>query len=124
MRRHTPESVLRIVTRVPALSGVTVALIAASGYLSLPILLAGFFFHLASLGCIMPNASALALSRQGHRAGTASALMGTLQFSLGTLAGIAIGLLSGKSALPLIVIMATCSVASFLMGMIGRRATH
>ena len=124
MRRHAPEVVLRIVTRVPALFSVTVAVIAAAGYLSLPVLLLGFFGYLASLGCIMPNASALALSRQGHRAGTASALMGTLQFSLGTLAGIAIGLLSGKSALPLVGIMATCSVASFLMGMVGRRATH
>lgn len=124
MRRHTPEAVLRIVTRVPVLCSITVALIAAAGYLSLPVLLLGFFGYLASLGCIMPNASALALSRQGHRAGTASALMGTLQFSLGTLAGIAIGLLSGKSALPLVIIMAVCSVASFVMGMIGRRARH
>lgn len=124
MRRHTPEAVLRIITRIPPLSGLTVVLIAASGHLSLPVLLVGFFLHIASLGCIMPNASALALGRQGHRAGTASALMGTLQFTLGTLAGLAISQLSGKSALPLIGIMAVCSVASFLMGIVGRRATR
>ncbi len=124
MRKHTPESVLRIATRMPLLFSATVAVVAFAGYLSLPLLLVGFFGYLASLGCIMPNASALALSRQGHQAGTASALMGTLQFSLGTLAGIAIGLLSGASALPLIGIMATCSVASLLMGIIGRRAMH
>jgi DHA1 family bicyclomycin/chloramphenicol resistance-like MFS transporter len=124
MRRHTPETVLRIVTRIPALSALTVAAIAASGHLSLAVLLIGFFCHLAMLGCIMPNASAMALSQQGHRAGTASALMGTLQFSLGTMAGLAIGLLSGESALPLISIMAVCSVASFCMGIIGRRAKH
>ncbi|MGK9841522.1 hypothetical protein O6161_24970, partial [Salmonella enterica subsp. enterica] len=34
--------------------------------------------------------SALSLAHQGHRAGTASALMGTLQFGMGTLAGTAV----------------------------------
>ena len=51
-----------------------------AGWATLPVLLAGFFLFIAALGCILPNASAMSLAHSGHRAGTASALMGTLQF--------------------------------------------
>ncbi|MCZ3114703.1 hypothetical protein NYZ21_19910, partial [Acinetobacter baumannii] len=76
----------------------------------------------AALGCIMPNASALSLAHQGHRAGTASALMGTLQFGMGTLAGTAVSLWHDGTALPLGVVMAIGGIGAVLMRMLGRRS--
>ncbi|WP_338051330.1 multidrug effflux MFS transporter [Pseudonocardia acidicola] len=43
------------------------------------------FLVVASVGLIMPNATALALANQGRAAGTASAVLGLLQFALGAL---------------------------------------
>jgi len=55
----------------------------------------------ASVGFIMPNATVGALARHAQHAGSASALMGTLQFCLGAVSGIAIGLLSNGSVVPM-----------------------
>jgi DHA1 family bicyclomycin/chloramphenicol resistance-like MFS transporter len=45
-------------------------------------LLVPLFICIASLGCILPNTSACAMSGQGARAGSASALLGCIQFGV------------------------------------------
>ena len=62
----------------------------------LPILVA-----MAVLGCVMPNATVGALSRQAAHAGSASALMGMLQFMLAAVSGAAVGLLADGTARPM-----------------------
>lgn len=56
---------------------------------------------LAALGFTVPNAAAEALQHQGARAGSASALMGTLQFLLGALFGAAAAVAAHGSPVPL-----------------------
>lgn len=109
---RTLDQVLGRAVLAPCAAGLMLAAAALAGVLVLPVLLAGFFVFIGSLGCITPNASALALTHQGHRAGTASALMGTLQFSLGTVAGAAVSLWHDGTALPLAVVMAVCGVGA------------
>ncbi|EYS96795.1 MFS transporter [Cupriavidus sp. SK-4] len=101
-------------------AGLGLAVAALAGVAVLPVLLAGFFVFIGALGCVSPNASALALAHQGHRAGTASALMGTLQFSLGTLGGAAVSFWRDGTALPLGVVMAACGAGAVLMRYYGR----
>jgi DHA1 family bicyclomycin/chloramphenicol resistance-like MFS transporter len=48
-------------------------------------LLPGLFVAVSSVGFIMPNATALGMDRHGDRAGTASALMGTLSLLVGAI---------------------------------------
>lgn len=96
-----------------ALAGVTLLALALAGWLPLPALLAGLFLYIASLGFISPNAGASALAGHGHQAGTASALMGALQFLLATAAGIAMGLWHDGSALPLVAALALCGSAGW-----------
>lgn len=84
------------------------------GFTQLPLLLAGFFLYIASLGFISPNASAAAMSGQGHQAGTASALMGVLQFGMATVIGAVLGLWHNASALPVLTLMATCGIGGLL----------
>lgn len=71
---------------------------------------------MACQGFINPNAAALALSSQGHRLGTASALMGTLQMLCGALAGLAISSWHTISAVPLVVVLSACATVSWLSG--------
>lgn len=53
---------------------------------------ASLFICIAGLGLTQPNATAIALAFQKKRAGLASALQGTLQFSVGIFGGLLIGL--------------------------------
>jgi DHA1 family bicyclomycin/chloramphenicol resistance-like MFS transporter len=71
---------------------------------------------MACQGFVNPNSAALALSEQGHRLGTASALMGALQMLCGALAGFAVSIWSSSNALPLTAVLASCAVLSWLFG--------
>ncbi|MFP5416849.1 MAG: Bcr/CflA family drug resistance efflux transporter, partial [Actinomycetes bacterium] len=53
----------------------------------LPALLPPLFVAVATVGLLMPNATAFALVRHGRRAGTASALLGAMQYLTGAVAG-------------------------------------
>ena len=99
------------------------AVMAVLDMLSLPLLLAGLFVFISSLGFVSPNASAAALAHQGRKAGTASALMGALQFVMATLAGASMSVFHNGSALPLAATMCICGVGAWIMLRMGVRAT-
>lgn len=99
---------------VPALAGLSLSVCAVTGWLPLPVVLGGFLLYVSSLGFIGPNAMAAALATHGQRAGTASALMGALQFTLATLAGALVGLGHDGTARPLLLIMGLCGGGAWL----------
>jgi DHA1 family bicyclomycin/chloramphenicol resistance-like MFS transporter len=55
---------------------------------------------------------------QGRHAGSASALIGTLQFGGGAVAGALIGLLHNGTAVPMVAVIAACGVG----GLVALRA--
>lgn len=116
LRHHHDMTVLlRRGLHVAAVAGLFLAALAALDLLTLPPLLGGLFAFIASLGFISPNASAAALAGHGQQAGTASALMGSLQFLLATAAGASMSLWHDGSALPLATVMALCAAAAWLV---------
>lgn len=58
----------------------------------LPLVLVCIFFCIAGLGLTQPNSSAIALAFQRQRAGMASALQGSLMFSVGIFGGLLLNL--------------------------------
>lgn len=84
-------------------------------------LLVPLFTCIASLGCIIPNASACAMSGQGARAGSASALMGCVQFSVAAGAAALVGLLHDGSALPMALVICLCGVLAVSAALLNRR---
>ena len=64
------------------------------------------------MGLIMPSAAVGALSSHAARAGTASAILGTLQFSLAAISGALVGLLSDGTARPLAVLLVIGALAA------------
>ncbi|MGQ0698188.1 MAG: multidrug effflux MFS transporter [Panacagrimonas sp.] len=116
LRRADPLTLMRRCLWMPAVAGLAMLVIALSGQASLWILVAALFCYLTSLGFIGPNAGALAMADQGHAAGAASALMGTLSFVCGMTAGLAVSLFDVRSAVPLAAIVAICGVLSAVLG--------
>ncbi|WP_374538982.1 multidrug effflux MFS transporter [Chitinimonas taiwanensis] len=124
LARHAPAWLLQRALWAPALAGVGLLLISLlwQGQPPLWLLLPGLFGFVASLGYIGPNAAASALAGQGERAGSASALLGALQFALATLAGLAMALGHGGGSLPLAAAMAVCGLGALLALRIQPRA--
>ncbi|MBH3414018.1 MULTISPECIES: multidrug effflux MFS transporter [Pseudomonas] len=84
-------------------------------------LLVPLFVCIASLGCIIPNASACAMSGQGARAGSASALMGCLQFSVAAGAASLVGVLHDGSAVPMTLVISLCGALVVSVALLTRR---
>jgi len=120
LRRHVPAVLQRRAQIGLLIGGVSATLIAASGQMTLPLLMLCLLIYMSSQGFVAPNSAALALAEQGHRLGAASALLGTLQFSIGAAAGLIISLWQTQSALPLACILGLCATLSWLAGRTAR----
>lgn len=115
VKKQPLERILKYTLTIAASVSTISAIAVASGINSLPLLLIGLFLYLSSYGMISPNAIAMVLKYQGKQAGTASALAGTLQFTLGVLSGVAMSFWQNDSALPLTAIMAFCGLSALSM---------
>lgn len=69
------------------------------------LLMSGLFLVVSGIGLTGPNAMALAMSKQGARAGTASAIMGSMQFACGLLGGVILNFLLWKASLNMGIMM-------------------
>lgn len=84
-------------------------------------LLLPLFICIASLGCIIPNASACAMNGQGARAGSASAMLGCLQFSVAAGAAALVGVLHDGSAVPMATVISLCGILVVTLAMVTRK---
>ncbi|MCE0851045.1 MULTISPECIES: multidrug effflux MFS transporter [Pseudomonas] len=102
-------------------AGLVLLAVAATRPTQLWPLLVPLFVCISSLGCIIPNASACAMSGQGARAGSASALMGCLQFSVAAGAAALVGLLHDGSAVPMALVISLCGALVVSVALLTRR---
>ncbi|MFF5173355.1 multidrug effflux MFS transporter [Micromonospora sp. NPDC000089] len=111
LRWYSPQRILVTALIVGTVAGAALLGFAATGLGGLPALLGSLWVVLAAAGLAMPNAPALALSRHGEAAGTASALLGAVQFGVGALAAPLVGVL-GTGAVAMAVVVAGGMVAA------------
>ncbi len=112
--RHTALAILlRRALRLTALTGLALAGFALHGEPPMLPLLASLFLFMTSLGMVSPNAQAGALANHGRMAGTASALMGTLQFTGAALTGAGLGLWGDAGVTALTTVMALCGLGAW-----------
>jgi DHA1 family bicyclomycin/chloramphenicol resistance-like MFS transporter len=100
-RRHSAERVLLAALLFQAFWGIVLAIAGFTGIGGLWGVAVPLFFCVASLGLISPNTTALAMAPFGATAGSASALMGTVQFILAAGASALVGLLADGTARPM-----------------------
>ncbi|WP_375690738.1 multidrug effflux MFS transporter [Pseudooceanicola sp. LIPI14-2-Ac024] len=121
----------RLVARVGAMrlarmaclfrGGVAVVMIAlvVTGGLTLPWFVGLCFLLVASLGCVMPCCSVLALERQGQNAGVASALMGALGFGCGAVVSGLVAALSDGTAAPIAILLSASALLALAVSVFG-----
>ncbi|MGE8599869.1 MAG: multidrug effflux MFS transporter [Acinetobacter calcoaceticus] len=75
----------------------------------------GLFLAISGIGLTGPNAMALAMSKQGARAGTASAIMGSMQFACGLLGGVLLNFLIWSASLNMGMMMVLFTLSGFVV---------
>lgn len=119
VRRAPPATLLVRALAVCAAAGLSVPLAVATGVLW-PLLVA-LFCYLSVMGAVLPMASALAMAPMGRFAGSASAVIGTLQFGGGAVVGILLGVLGAGSPWPMAVVLAAGGVGGLALHLALRR---
>lgn len=115
LRTRSFEQILK-----PMLGGLLViggglATVGLSHWGGLAALLGLLFMYVGALGMIQPNTTAGALAEQQARAGTASALLGTLQFTVAAVASATVSLLQDGTARPMTGVMAVCTLLAMVV---------
>ncbi|WP_204036083.1 multidrug effflux MFS transporter [Micromonospora qiuiae] len=104
LRRYSPQRILTVALLIGSAAALVLLGVAATGFGGLPALLASLWLALTAIALVMPNAPALALSRHGEAAGTASALLGAVQFGVGAVTAPLVGMLgNGAVAMALLI---------------------
>lgn len=118
---HAPELVMRYAAYAQAIAGIVLILAPLLGVTSLASIAIPLFLYMCTIGFVFPNAVALALANHGRVAGMASALLGTLQFSMAAVALLGLGAINSTSAFPMSVLICFCGVMGVVMHLLLMR---
>jgi len=124
LRRYTARRVLSTAFLANAVCGVLLAVAGATGIGGMYGMIALLFLCLGGAGIMFPNIAALIMEPFGAVAGSASALLGTVQFGVAAGAGALVGLLHNGTAVPMTAGVAGCALAGLLVVRFGVRWSH
>lgn len=110
--------IMRYAAIVPAVAGTTALVLghveARYGTIGLWPFLACFAPQIATISLIGPNSTAMALQRYPHMAGTASSLMGVMQFGIGAIFGAIVGQAFDGTIMPMTSAMGVAGILCLL----------
>lgn len=112
--RLQPVTLMTAGVAISLTGGLTLLAVVLAGGLGLVGVLPALFLVVASVGLVMPNATALALVNHARVAGSGSALLGLIQFIIGGAVAPLVGLGGSRTALPLALTIATLGTLALL----------
>ena len=121
LNRFAPQPILIVGLIVGSVGAIVLVVFAATGFGGLPALVGALLLVLAAGGIALPNAPALALTRHGEAAGTASAVVGAAQFGIGAVAAPVVGIL-GTDALAMAVVVAGAMILALGVLLLSTRS--
>jgi DHA1 family bicyclomycin/chloramphenicol resistance-like MFS transporter len=121
LKVHKSEQIIQVALFCQATTGLLLFFGAALNWLDLFSTIFLIFIFLCCQGFIFPNSSALSLAPFGHKAGSASALLGGIQMSIGAGTSALVSFLHNYTALPMTGVMALCALSSFTILQAGSR---
>ena len=117
--RVETRRILAFVLPVAMAASLVLVIDAYSGFGGFAGILVPLFCYIACHGFVLPNTTALAMAPHGRVAGSASALLGTLQFVLGAIANSLIGTFANGTPVPMAAVIAACGATAFLANRLG-----
>lgn len=104
----SPERLMRNAALVQCAAGALLMAAVLAGGLHLLWIAVPLFLYLACIGFVFPNAVAMALANHGRIAGMASALLGTLQFTMAAATVLILGAINNTTAFPMALAILIC----------------
>jgi MFS transporter, DHA1 family, multidrug resistance protein len=114
-RRADPHRTLRIALAAAAVAGIALVMAVTTHAGGFTGILVPLFVFICCCGFSFPTATALAMAPHKQIAGSASALLGCLQFSISGIAGLSVSALHNNTALPMVVVIAICASLAWVM---------
>jgi DHA1 family bicyclomycin/chloramphenicol resistance-like MFS transporter len=121
LRWYSSQQIVKVAIAVQIVSGILFLMLSLIGVLGLVGVIAFLFMFLLTLGFISSNASALSLAPFTEHAGSASALMGSMQLGIGALTSGVLGMIKTVSIVPMAAVMAGASLIAFAVIFVGQR---
>ncbi len=121
--RFGTATILRWVARAYALAAAVLVAVAFGRVHVLAAVFAPIFVMVSLQGMINPNTTAGALGRHGAQAGSASAVMGTMQFLMGAISGLLVGVFTDATPRGMAGLMALGAVGLLLADRARARAS-
>jgi len=121
LKNYKSEQIIKIALLCQSITGLLLFITTLFGWIELFSTIFLIFIFLCCQGFTFPNSSALSLAPFSHNAGSASALMGAIQMSIGALTSALVSFLQNHTALPMAGVMACCAITSFSVFTIGRK---
>src|SRR4029453_17183617 len=109
------DAIIKKVLMIQVTSGVLLFAGAKTGILQLYGVATLLFVYVASVGCLFPNITAMAMAPHGARAGSASALIGVIQFALAAASASLIGAANSGAAVPVATLIGICGVTAAIL---------
>ncbi len=111
LKKYSVDQVLKYTVAIAAAASLLVFLLPIISKEAI-VLLVSIFIFIATLNFVTPNGMAGALAMQGHRAGTASALFGCLQWSLASVSAFMVSYFHNGTAMPMTGTILGCGLLS------------
>lgn len=121
LKKYSSEQIIKWSLYTQSTIGIILVSSTIFGFGELYSTIALIFLFLCCQGLIFPNASALSMAPFGHNAGSASALMGFIQMSVGAFFSAMVSVLQNGNALSMTGIMAFCSLTASILLTFGSR---
>ena len=114
LRRYSPSQILAVAQRVSLGAAVVLCVVAFARWHVLALVMAPIFVSISCMGFTTANAMVGALSRHAANAGSAAALLGVGQYSLGATSGLLVGLLTDGTPRGMALLMCAGALGSVI----------
>ena len=121
LRTYTSAQLIRVALFCQSIVGITMVCLTLLGWSDLFVTIFLIFLFLCTQGFVFPNASALSLAHFGHTAGSASALLGAIQMTIGACTSALVSILQDQTALPMTGVMACCAISALSVFLLGKK---
>jgi DHA1 family bicyclomycin/chloramphenicol resistance-like MFS transporter len=122
LKRYSSEQILKRILLAQAATGLLLVLGAVMNVLSLYSTIGLMFLFVSLQGFTFPNCAALAMAPFSKGVGSASAMLGALQMIFGATASALVGLFFNETAVPLVIVMASCSTLGLITLLLGSKS--
>lgn len=124
LKKYNSEQIIKTTLLYQSVVGTLLVLGVYNNWYNLYTLIGMMFIFLTGQGLTGPNTSALSLAPFKKHTGSASALMGSWRMGAGAIISIIVSVLHNNTAIPMVGMMAACSLVSLVILFVGNATVN